>query len=142
LDVPVELEVEKLERKDPDKEKLQKIFDELEFKTMASSILGTQGNIKTEDKTTTETSEEQVVSHGTYQTIKTVKHDYQLVENESEIEKLILSLSKQKEFCFDTETTGLDYHSAELTGIAFSWEKNKAFYVYLPEDLEKSKNWF
>jgi DNA polymerase-1 len=139
LDVPVELEVEKLERKDPDKEKLQKIFDELEFKTMASSILGTQGNIKTEDKTTTETSEEQVVSHGTYQTIKTVKHDYQLVENESEIEKLILSLSKQKEFCFDTETTGLDYHSAELTGIAFSWEKNKAFYVYLPEDLEKSK---
>jgi DNA polymerase-1 len=139
LDVPVELEVEKLERKDPDKEKLQKIFDELEFKTMASSILGTQGNKKTEDKTTTETSEEQVVSHGTYQTIKTVEHDYQLVENESDIEKLILSLSKQKELCFDTETTGLDYHSAELTGIAFSWEKNKAFYVYLPEDLEKSK---
>ncbi len=142
LDVPVELEVEKLERKEPDKEKLQKIFDELEFKTMASSILGTQKtqeNKKTEEKNTGEVTEEQVGTPGTYQTIKTVEHDYQLVEKEDEIEKLILSLSRQKEFCFDTETTGLDYHTVELTGIAFSWEKNKAYYVYLPEDLEKSK---
>ncbi len=142
LDVPVELEVDKLERKEADKDKLQKIFDELEFKTMASSILGAQKvkeSMITEGKPSNELSEKETATSEAYQTIKSVKHDYQLIEKEEEIEKLILSLSRQKEFCFDTETTGLDYHIAELTGIAFSWEKNKAFYVYLPNDLEKSK---
>lgn len=145
LDVPVELEIEKLERKEPNKEKLQKIFDDLEFKTMASSILGSskiQGSSDTEGETERQGVEEQAITSGSYQTIKTIKHDYQLVEKEEEIEKLILSLSGQKEFCFDTETTGLDYHTAELTGIAFSWEKNKAYYVYLPEDLETAKSGF
>ncbi len=141
LDVPVELEVEKLERKDPDREKLQKIFSELEFRTMASNILGTQttSETKKESASKEDMSENQNINTTSFQTIKTTKHDYKLVEKEDEIDQLILSLSKQKEFCFDTETTGLDYHNVELTGIAFSWEKNKAFYVYLPDNIEKAK---
>jgi DNA polymerase I len=141
LDVPVELEVEKLERKDPDREKLQKIFSELEFRTMASNILGTQtiSETKKESASKEDVPENQNINTTSFQTIKTTKHDYKLVEKEDEIDQLILSLSKQKEFCFDTETTGLDYHNVELTGIAFSWEKNKAFYVYLPDNIEKAK---
>jgi len=142
LDVPVELEVDKLERKPMDRENLQKIFEELEFRNFATSILGTQKTTEKQEGITTKSVEEpvnEVNEEKLYKTIKTLKHDYQLIKENAELEKLILSLSKQKEFCFDTETTGLDYHLAELTGIAFSYEKNKAYYVYLPEDLEKAK---
>ena len=143
LDVPVEFEPEKMERKPLDKETLQKIFEDLEFRNFASSILGTQKTDEKQEKTTPSSTKESVnenVEEKSLETIKTIKHDYQLVKDDVEIEKLILSLSNQKEFCFDTETTGLDYHLAELTGIAFSYEKNKAYYVYLPEDLEKAKS--
>jgi len=41
---------------------------------------------------------------------------------------------QQKSVCFDTETTGLDELSAELVGIAFSWEKGTGYYLPFPED--------
>ncbi|MGL4581465.1 MAG: DNA polymerase I, partial [Flavobacterium sp.] len=39
----------------------------------------------------------------------------------------------------DTETTGLDPFTAELVGIAFSFEKGTAFYVPVPENQEEAK---
>ena len=143
LDVPVELNEESLRRKDPDKEKLQELFDLLEFRTMSSQIIGTQSVASEIGAKTTEDNllpENQDIKSSSFSSIKTIDHSYQLIESDEEIEKLILSLSGQKEFCFDTETTGLDIHGSEMVGIAFSFEKNKAFYVYLPNDYEKTQN--
>jgi DNA polymerase-1 len=46
---------------------------------------------------------------------------------------------KQSSVCFDTETTGLDPLTAELVGIAFSWEAGKGFYVPFPEDRDDTQ---
>ncbi len=46
----------------------------------------------------------------------------------------IQNLLKQKSVCFDTETTGLNPITAELVGIAFSWEVGKGFYLSFPEN--------
>jgi len=46
----------------------------------------------------------------------------------------IVNLMKQSSVCFDTETTGLNPLTAELVGIAFSWETGKGFYLPFPED--------
>jgi DNA polymerase I len=43
-------------------------------------------------------------------------------------------LSQQKSFCFDTETTDVDAHTAELVGIAFAVEPHHAWYIPLPEN--------
>ena len=47
---------------------------------------------------------------------------------------------KQASVCFDTETTGLNPLTAELVGIAFSWEAGKGFYVPFPEDRKEAQN--
>jgi DNA polymerase-1 len=61
-------------------------------------------------------------------------HLYQTVESEKEKQLLLQALMKQKSVCFDTETTGLDPLTAELVGIAFSWQAHTGFYLPLAED--------
>jgi DNA polymerase-1 len=50
----------------------------------------------------------------------------------------VKNLLNQSSVCFDTETTGLNPLTAELVGIAFSWEASKGFYVPFPEDKNEA----
>jgi len=145
LDVPIEFNEEQLRRKESNKEKLQKIYEELEFRTMAQQASNAQtdqakNTVSQEKSLSTESTEENESAEmpKNLTSIHTVSHQYTLIEKEEEIDELILSLSKQKEFCFDTETTGLEIHTSEIVGIAFSFEKHKAFYVNLPIQFEES----
>ena len=45
----------------------------------------------------------------------------------------------QTSVCFDTETTGLNPLTAELVGIAFSWEAHKGFYIPFPESFVEAQ---
>lgn len=88
-----------------------------------------------------DTVAEEVDSANTRQTIKTKEHHYQSVANSGMGLKLFLqNLNKQKSVCFDTETTGLDPLTAELVGIAFSWEAGKGFYLPFSEEKEEVQN--
>jgi DNA polymerase-1 len=51
----------------------------------------------------------------------------------------VKNLMNQTSVCFDTETTGLNPLTAELVGIAFSWEIRKGFYVPFPEDKTEAQ---
>ncbi len=137
LDVPVELELDKMKRQEPNKEKLRAIYTELEFNNFLRTHLS---DTKDADKQTAQQEGDGVDNQvGVINNIKTVEHNYQLVETDEADDQLIKALEQQTEFCFDVETTGLDYHQSELTGIAFSFEKHKAFYIALPEDFEEAK---
>ncbi len=138
LDVPVDLELDKMKRQPADTSKLKAIYEELEFRNFINNYLqadatDSQKSTKSEENTDNKDIE------GSASNIKTIEHNYQLVETDEEISKLIKELEQQTEYCFDVETTGLDYHLSELTGIAFSYEKHKAFYLALPDDFEQAK---
>ncbi|MFA6228410.1 MAG: DNA polymerase I [Patescibacteria group bacterium] len=60
------------------------------------------------------------------------KQDYRLV-TAGDLKKFLAELKKQEEFCFDTETTGLNPFADNLIGIAFCWQAGAA--RYLPVDL-------
>jgi len=51
---------------------------------------------------------------------------------------LIKKLSGQQEFCFDTETTGIDPLIAEPVGLSFSIKKGSAWYVPIPEKKKEA----
>ena len=68
---------------------------------------------------------------------KTVKHDYKLVENDSDIKALVDLLSKQKQFVFDTETTNIDVYFAELVGLSFAIKAHEAWYLSMPVEREE-----
>ncbi len=66
--------------------------------------------------------------------IHNTSHKYEMVQDEAAIEKLIQLLSKEKEICFDTETTNIDANLAELVGMSFSIKPGEAYYIPCPHD--------
>ncbi len=59
--------------------------------------------------------------------------EYRTIQSEKEFDNFIKILAKQKEFCFDTETTGLDPFTSKLLGISFCWQKGLAYYLPIAE---------
>ena len=147
LDVPVQFNAELYKRKEKDKESLLAIFEELEFRNIAGRILGMAVPSKSAGQKEAvqaslfdippQAEKQQFVA--SFSSIETVGHKYTLVETGEQRKQLISELAAQKEFCFDAETTGLEIHSSEILGIAFSYEKHKAFYLKLPYDFEQAK---
>ena len=143
-DVPIELDLDQLVMQEPDKEKLGKLFAELEFKALAERILKkTENKPKTpqlelslfENFTTEEAGKQEFSS---FETLKTTSHNYQLVENEDEMRSLCDFFRTNKILSLDTETTSTVAIDAELVGLSFSVEEHKAFYVPIPANREEA----
>ena len=143
-DVPIELDLDQLVMQEPNKEKLGKLFAELEFKALAERILKkTENKPKTpqlelslfENFTTEEAGKQEFSS---FETLKTTPHDYQLVENEDEMRSLCDFFRTNKILSLDTETTSTVAIDAELVGLSFSVEEHKAFYVPIPANREEA----
>ncbi len=139
--VPIEFDKKELTREEVNKEALLAIFDDLEFKSIADRL-----NLKEAPKVETAfqgtlfgdvaPAETQVKKRNT---IETVPHQYYLVQNEMQRASLRAELSVQEEFCFDTETTGLDTHTAEIVCLSFSFRKHEAFCVTVPAKREEAQ---
>ncbi|NGX55207.1 MAG: DNA polymerase I [Chlamydiae bacterium] len=54
---------------------------------------------------------------------------YHLVDDERGLESLIKALEKEKEICFDVETTHIRPLLAELVGVGFCFKEGEAYYV-------------
>ena len=143
-DVPIELDLDQLVMQEPDKEKLGKLFAELEFKALAERILKKSENkpktpqleLSLFENFTTEEAGKQEFS--SFETLKTTSHDYQLVENEDEMCSLCDFFRTNKILSLDTETTSTVAIDAELVGLSFSVEEHKAFYVPIPANREEA----
>ena len=151
VDVPIAFNAEDLVYNGPDKEILQPIFDELEFRTISKRVFGEPA--VTAKKTTKKTDDSQLglFSNVTEETKKEeiepleklslnlVKHNYHLIDTPELRKSLAGFLSLQKEFCFDTETTSLETTEAELVGVSFCYLKGEAYFVPCPEDQEETQ---
>lgn len=72
-------------------------------------------------------------------TSESTSHFYQSVASGMATKLFVQNLMKQTSVCFDTETTGLNPITAQLVGIAFSWEVGKGFYVPFPENKDEAQ---
>ena len=71
--------------------------------------------------------------------IHNTPHQYELVEGETAIQKLVNELSSHREICFDTETTNIDANLAELVGLSFSVKPGSAWYVPCPTNQKETQ---
>lgn len=145
-DVPVTFDETDLLRSDPNKEEINKLFKELEFRTLTKRVFSeTMSEPKTVQGDLFSNSIQNPITlksstqNPEFNTIETTKHDYQLVDNQEKRNLLISKLEKIKSFCFDTETTSLNELDAQVIGISFSYEKGKAFYINMPDSFEETK---
>jgi DNA polymerase-1 len=79
------------------------------------------------------------VNEFTRKTIKNTPHFYQSVAPGMATKLFIKNLLNQTSVCFDTETTSLNPLTAQLVGIAFSWEIGKGFYLPFPENKDHAQ---
>jgi DNA polymerase-1 len=145
LDVPVEFDENKLVMEDPNFQKLNEIYTELEFrqliKKQEAKPQTTPDNLFEQGSLfglPTAPPEEKPVESKTLESINTVPHQYYLIETAEQRASLRAELSVQKEFCFDTETTGLDTMTAELVCMSFAFRSHEAYCVTLPADRQKA----
>lgn len=172
LDVPLEFEEKKLIMEPPDKDRLKKLFEELESKTFAQRVFTWLSTNPFSDspspsseavadvpagkgKKQTDPATQQLTmfsnaqnpatipveghaDNSSYATIETTPHTYHVADTAEKRKELIKQLKHQKSICFDTETTGLSTHEAELVGMSFAFSPHEAWYVPLPENYHDS----
>ena len=144
-DVPIELDMTTLLLHDPDEEKLRQLFAELEFKTLADKILKkseptpkiVNGQLDLFANFSPEGSE--IQKNTDFFTLKTTPHDYKLIENQEEMQKICDFFLTNEILSLDTETTSTNPIDAELVGLSFSVEETKAFYVPVPADRSEAQ---
>ncbi|KGE14377.1 DNA polymerase I [Sphingobacterium deserti] len=152
LDVPIELDEKALELEDPNRETLEPLFAELEFRTLGKRVFGDDFSIAESGNkgsaqmdlfapAAIENSAADLIPEPIAPTfnIHNTPHEYILVETIEAQQELAKTLSLQKSFAFDTETTSLDALSAEIVGLSFAFEKGKAYYVPTAADFQQAK---
>ncbi len=164
LDVDVTFDAKDYEMCDPDNEKVQSIFEELEFRRLKDQFIKIfSGEVEEPKKETGSAPAAKakpkeagggqfslfggdpseaagtIKDYNSRNSIADTPHVYQSVTPGMAMKLFVQNLMKQTSVCFDTETTGLNPLTAELVGIAFSWEATKGFYIPFPEDKNEAQ---
>lgn len=121
--------LEDLRPGEQDREALERMFRELEFKSWLNEVQGSEPDRTRPPTVAPPVSAEAAVaelqlSHDGYETILTL----------ADLQRWIDALEKAKLFAFDTETTSLNYMDAELVGVSFAIEPGVAAYVPVAHD--------
>lgn len=159
INVPIDHYLDDYIVKDINKDAVRELFGELEFRQLTKRVLGediapasstpktssksnpAQTDLFNQSPTAVQESkpepipvdEETVDPPIEYSTINNTEHEYILVETEADRQNLLERMLNASQFCFDTETTGLDALNAEALGLAVSFEKGKGYYVKIDE---------
>ncbi|HEY1871674.1 MAG TPA: DNA polymerase I, partial [Chitinophagaceae bacterium] len=165
--VPVEFHEEDFKLKSWNREKLNEIFTDLEFKSLGKRILGDEFNAfaiasagvqtdlfgnavsqKVKGPAKNQKAEQAVeeaieeISNAVQivdKNIHNCTHDYKAVEGDQAIKALAQELMSYEEICFDTETTGIDPNDAELVGFSFSVKNCEGYFIPCPADQTRTK---
>ncbi len=155
INVPVDLNEKELEKEVPDAKKLKSLFDELEFRTVAARILSEidmqeqpASGKPVEEKPAQAPSgsvqgslffgSDEPAAPSVKSTIENVNHNYVLVSGEASLKALITDALRQKEICFDTETTSINPLDSELVALALSWGKGTGYLIRFPESRDEA----
>lgn len=151
-DVPIELDLDAMKRREPNKEKLKNIFEACEFRTFIQRFLGESPNAKTNAVEEPDLFAPQGVENGaesdnlstnypqsSQKTLQDTEHTYVLIDNLKDATALCRNLLTFPIVAFDTETTGIDAMSAEMVGMSFAVEGGRAWYVAVPENQAEAQ---
>lgn len=117
----------------PDREALVELYKEMEFKQWLAELLAgsdegvddVKGGEPAPDNAASEVADSAATS--------SQRHDHVIVE-QAEFDAWLARLRKAKRFCFDLETTSLNYMDADIVGVGLALEAGEAAYIPLAHD--------
>ena len=143
-DLDVALDWHQLLAATPNKEKLKRIFGELEFESLYERFGFDDDGVDASGSSPNDASSgdgqpaegtELEFDFGPYEEVKELDPndvEYGFLVNLDEVEEYAETLAEANRFAFDTETTSTDPHYASLVGLSFSTEAGRAMYVPTP----------
>lgn len=145
IDIPLSLDMESLKYEEANKNELQKIFEELEFRNLLErkfkkenlnpKSAPVQGFLFAEFASNSPKAEE----YSNLSSYNKDLFDYQLIETKEKRIEIIEYFLTKDFISLDTETTGTDPISAKLVGLSFSVKENQAFYIPIPQNKEEAQ---
>lgn len=144
-DVPIPLDMEALRTEEANREELQKLFEELEFRSLLDRKYKKEKNtVPQQEFQGSLFAEFTPDGQESFEYSNLTSYDkgsafYQLIDNEDKRKNLIDLILTSKILSLDTETTGTDPITAELVGLSFSIRENEAFYVPIPAKREEAQ---
>lgn len=144
LDVPLALDEETFRLHRPDFSLLKPVLEMLEFRQLLKRITTDYSVSDIAEKeyipdlfaTVNESGPAPESESSLFETLNKVPHQYFLIDDDKQAEELAISLAKEKEFCFDTETDGLEIQQLQIVGISFCVSSGKAWYISVPPSRE------
>ncbi len=127
--VPIDIDYEKFALKEFDKQKLGEIFTELGFSRLLTQLGLAPADAPTPAETKKTAKPKTELQLGSFDSAKTITHDYQLIDTPEKFDKFFTELKKQNLFAFDTETTSINAMNAELVAMSFCWKQHSAYYL-------------
>ena len=131
-DAPLNIELDQLNLKEIDKDKLYSFLREMEFNRLLSSAISVYGEPNFSDNKNKEINDEKKIQIN--------KNNYHLISDIKEVDHWIKEAEEIGEVAVDTETSSLDPHQADLIGISLSSKIGKACYIPIGHESKKNIN--
>lgn len=132
IDVPIDIKLEDIIRRDKDLQAVTDLFEELEFRTLKKRVLGDTQESSGPRQGDLFNAAIEVDSH--LKTIQDTPHQYHLADQEQMIQKALDEIKKAGKFCFDTETTSVNSLDTEMVGLALCCKPAEVYYIPFPTD--------
>ena len=126
-DLSLEMTPESLVAGEPDREKLRELFTRLELRSLLRSLAGVEPAAAEGDATAATPVADIPV-------LPRPPHDYELITSSEALRDWIGRLQAAEVVSIRTETTAIDYMTAEIVGVAFAVEPGRAAYVPVGHD--------
>ncbi|MBT2784841.1 MULTISPECIES: DNA polymerase I [unclassified Halomonas] len=122
----------------PDREALVTLYKEMEFRQWLGELLEGKDegvdDVKGGEPAPVSADEAETKSEASSAAEKTsVREDHVILE-QADFEAWLARLQNAERFCFDLETTSLNYMDAEIVGVGLSLEAGEAAYIPLAHD--------
>jgi DNA polymerase-1 len=127
-DVELPFNLDSIEVKQPDNEKLHELFTEMEFKSWVAQLSSNVFVQSEHSQTDMFGSPQQEVAEVVIP-VAPASLDYQMITDKDSLDRWLVKLQQAELFAFDTETTGLDYMTAKIVGVSFAVTAGEAAYV-------------
>ena len=123
LNLPIELDLEKLRLKPPQVKMLAPLLQRLDFKTFLKELNPEELRLFDHAQAAAEAALPEAQPK--------IETTYRIVDDKDTFDAFFKELKKQKRFAISTETTGTDPRRANLLGISISWKAHEAWYLVL-----------
>jgi DNA polymerase-1 len=124
-DVDLDCAIDDLSMREPQLDKLEQIYTEMEFKTWLSRLLNEGGAVDGAEGSAAASNNGSAAA---------TEAKYETVLDKKSFDLWLKKLDAAEQFAFDTETTSLNYMEARVVGVSFAIDIGEAAYVPFAHD--------